>query len=176
MEKYFIQDREAGNIIDEYATLAEAHAALEAFEAEDEKNGAYKPEFYEIKGVRESYVVSKDDHTMIATKAYRRYASIPDALNDDDAFFNHDGDRFQKKIAEFVTLEDAEKYATEKALTLKRGTEHGVFTTLRLEWLGIEHVKYDLDEDGDVVDEECESMGVYFPPKVENVDTEEDAE
>ena len=174
MEKYFIQDREAGNIIDEYATLAEAHAALDAFEAEDEKNWTYTPEFYEIKGVRESYVVIKDDHVMTATRAYHRYDSIPDALNDDDAFFNHDGDRFQQKVAEFDTLDEAKKYATEKALTLKRGTEHGVFTTLRIEWLEIEHVKYDLDEYGDVVDEECESMGVFFPPKVEKA--EEDAE
>ena len=46
--KYIIQDREAGNFIDEFATLEEAKKALEAYENDDKKDGTYTPNFYEI--------------------------------------------------------------------------------------------------------------------------------
>ena len=46
--KYIIQDREAGNFIDEFATLEEAKNALEAYESEDKKDGTFTPNFYEI--------------------------------------------------------------------------------------------------------------------------------
>ena len=45
--KYVTRDREAGNVIDEFATMAEAEAAIEEYEAEDLKNGVYEPDFYE---------------------------------------------------------------------------------------------------------------------------------
>lgn len=46
--KYIIQDREAGNFIDEFDTEEEAKAALAAYEAEDKANGCYEEDFYEI--------------------------------------------------------------------------------------------------------------------------------
>ena len=46
--KYIIQDREAGNYIDERKTLEEAKKLLEQFENEDKANGEYTPDFYEI--------------------------------------------------------------------------------------------------------------------------------
>lgn len=48
MKKYLIQDREAGNVIEECDTLEEAEKVLAEYEAEDEKDGTYTPDFYEI--------------------------------------------------------------------------------------------------------------------------------
>ena len=46
--KYITRDREAGNVIDEFATLAEAEAAIEKYEADDKEEGIYEPDFYEV--------------------------------------------------------------------------------------------------------------------------------
>jgi hypothetical protein len=45
---YIIRDREAGNIIEEVATLQEAEAIVESYEAQDEEEGIYEDNFYEI--------------------------------------------------------------------------------------------------------------------------------
>ena len=45
---FITRDSEAGNFIDEFKTLEEALAAIERYEAEDEKNGCYTPDFYEV--------------------------------------------------------------------------------------------------------------------------------
>jgi len=47
-KRYIVRDREAGNPIDEFATLEEAETTVEEFEAEDEKDGVFTPEFYEV--------------------------------------------------------------------------------------------------------------------------------
>lgn len=49
MKKYITIDREAGNVIDEFATLEEAKAAIESYEAEDRANDCYEENFYDIK-------------------------------------------------------------------------------------------------------------------------------
>lgn len=46
--RYIIQDREAGNFINEFPTREEAEKALEAFESEDKEEGTYTEDFYEI--------------------------------------------------------------------------------------------------------------------------------
>jgi len=46
--KYIIQDRETGNVIDEFSTMTEAEKTLEDYENQDKEDGIYKPEFYEI--------------------------------------------------------------------------------------------------------------------------------
>ena len=46
--KYVTRDREAGNIIDEFATLAEAEAAINEYEEDDRRRGIYEPDFYEV--------------------------------------------------------------------------------------------------------------------------------
>lgn len=46
--RYVIQDREAGNVIDEFNTLTEAKAELERYEEQDKQDGIYTPNFYEI--------------------------------------------------------------------------------------------------------------------------------
>lgn len=51
--KYIIRDREAGNFIDEFKTLAEAKNTLEDYEAEDKEDGTYTENFYEIVEVSE---------------------------------------------------------------------------------------------------------------------------
>jgi len=48
MKKYVIQDREAGNIIDEFETLEQAEKKFQEFEEMDVKEGVYTPNFYEI--------------------------------------------------------------------------------------------------------------------------------
>jgi hypothetical protein len=47
--KYITCDREAGNVIDEFATREEAEAAIRAYEEEDRANSCYEEDFYEIK-------------------------------------------------------------------------------------------------------------------------------
>lgn len=47
--KFITQDREAGNVIDEFATRKEAEAAIRAYEEEDRANGCFEENFYEIK-------------------------------------------------------------------------------------------------------------------------------
>ena len=47
-KRYIVRDREAGNPIDEFVRLEEAEATIEEFEAEDKRNGEFKPEFYEV--------------------------------------------------------------------------------------------------------------------------------
>ncbi len=46
---YTIQDKEAGNQIETFETLAEAESALKEYEELDKKDGIFKPDFYEIK-------------------------------------------------------------------------------------------------------------------------------
>ncbi len=48
MKTFKIQDREAGNKIEEFQTLIEAQEALAKYEDEDRSNGDYTYEFYEI--------------------------------------------------------------------------------------------------------------------------------
>lgn len=45
---YITRDKEAGNIIDEFATLEEAREALKGYVEEDKKDNTYTPDFYEI--------------------------------------------------------------------------------------------------------------------------------
>lgn len=45
---FIIQDREAGNFIDRFETLAAAKDALNQYENDDKKDGSYSPDFYEI--------------------------------------------------------------------------------------------------------------------------------
>ena len=46
--KYIIRDREAGNVIDTFATLHEAEQAFTKYETDDKKDGIFKKDFYEI--------------------------------------------------------------------------------------------------------------------------------
>lgn len=46
--KYIIQDREAGNKIEEFNSLEEAEKALAEYEEQDKKDGTYEENFYEI--------------------------------------------------------------------------------------------------------------------------------
>lgn len=48
MTKYIIQDREAGNKIEEFDTLEQAEQELANYEKQDKKDGSYAPNFYEI--------------------------------------------------------------------------------------------------------------------------------
>ena len=48
MKKYIIQDREAGNQIDEFNTYEEAKEQLGKYEAEDREDGVFEEDFYEI--------------------------------------------------------------------------------------------------------------------------------
>lgn len=48
VKMFVIQDREAGNVIDELSTLEEAQKAMAAYEEEDKKDGNYVEDFYEI--------------------------------------------------------------------------------------------------------------------------------
>lgn len=50
MKKYIIQDREAGNRIESFDSIAEAEAALAQYEGRDKEEGIYEPGFYEIVG------------------------------------------------------------------------------------------------------------------------------
>jgi len=47
-KKWKIQDREAGNEMDEFDTLKEAEKTLKKWEKEDKKDGNFTPDFYEI--------------------------------------------------------------------------------------------------------------------------------
>lgn len=46
--RYWTRDREAGNKIEEFATLKEAREAIEKYEKEDKKDGTFTENFYEI--------------------------------------------------------------------------------------------------------------------------------
>ena len=46
--KYITRDREAGNVIDEFATLDEAKKAIAQYELDDHRQGIWEPDFYEI--------------------------------------------------------------------------------------------------------------------------------
>lgn len=48
MTRYVIQDREAGNVIEHFATLELAQERLIEFEQSDKEEGIYTPNFYEI--------------------------------------------------------------------------------------------------------------------------------
>jgi hypothetical protein len=48
MTTYKIQEREAGNVIETGLTLAEAKNMITKFEKDDEKNGNFEQDFYEI--------------------------------------------------------------------------------------------------------------------------------
>ena len=46
--RYITQDREAGNRIESFDTLADAEHAIELYEVDDKQNGVYTPNFYEV--------------------------------------------------------------------------------------------------------------------------------
>ena len=52
MNKYKIQDREAGNVIDYFETMEEAEKTLLEYEKIDREEGTYTRDFYEIKKVK----------------------------------------------------------------------------------------------------------------------------
>ena len=56
-KRYQTRDRQAGNVIDDFDTLEEARAAIERYEAEDERNGVYEPDFYEVYDTEREEVV-----------------------------------------------------------------------------------------------------------------------
>jgi len=47
-KKYKIQDKEAGNVIENNLTLEDAIRILKEYEETDRKEGNYSPDFYEI--------------------------------------------------------------------------------------------------------------------------------
>ena len=49
--KFKIQDREAGNFIDNFTSLEDAEFALEQYEQEDKQGENFTPNFYEIEEV-----------------------------------------------------------------------------------------------------------------------------
>lgn len=59
MKKYKIQDREAGNVIEENLTFEQAQEMVLAFVKADKKEGNYTPEFYEIKEMETNITFSK---------------------------------------------------------------------------------------------------------------------
>lgn len=62
--KYITCDREAGNVIDEFATLSGTEAAIRAYEEEDRANGCYEENFYQIKYPTE--VTDCGEYTILA--------------------------------------------------------------------------------------------------------------
>lgn len=46
--KYYVRDREAGNIIEQCANLQQAQAFVKQYESDDKKDGIFTPNFYEI--------------------------------------------------------------------------------------------------------------------------------
>lgn len=46
--RFYTRDREAGNKIEEFATLEEAREAIKAYEAADKQDDSYTEDFYEI--------------------------------------------------------------------------------------------------------------------------------
>jgi hypothetical protein len=48
MKRFIIRDRESGNVIDKFNTLAEATAELNKYENEDKEMEIYSENFYEI--------------------------------------------------------------------------------------------------------------------------------
>ena len=51
MKRFVIKDKQCGNVIDEFESLAAAESALKLYELDDKKNGVYEPDFYEIKEI-----------------------------------------------------------------------------------------------------------------------------
>ena len=51
MSKFNTIDKEAGNVIDTFATLKEAELAVAGYEEEDKANGDYQDDFYSISEV-----------------------------------------------------------------------------------------------------------------------------
>jgi hypothetical protein len=47
-KKYTIQDREAGNVIEEFNSLSDAQLALSNYEHQDKLDNIYVVDFYEI--------------------------------------------------------------------------------------------------------------------------------
>jgi hypothetical protein len=50
---YIIQDREAGNIIEECETFEQAEEKIKEYERIDRKDGTYTQDFYEVVEVEE---------------------------------------------------------------------------------------------------------------------------
>ena len=46
--KYYVRDKEAGNIIEECANLEQAKELVKQYESDDKKDGIFTPNFYEI--------------------------------------------------------------------------------------------------------------------------------
>lgn len=57
MAKWYIRDREAGNLISEFADYAEAEKMFFLWEEEDKRDGIYTDGFYEIVCIENGEVV-----------------------------------------------------------------------------------------------------------------------
>jgi len=47
-QKIYVADKEAGNIIEEVASIEEGLKLIEKYEEEDKKEGTYQPDFYDV--------------------------------------------------------------------------------------------------------------------------------
>lgn len=56
-DRYITRDREAGNVIDYFSTLAEARKAIEAYKRSDKAEDIYEENFYEIYDSRAEEIV-----------------------------------------------------------------------------------------------------------------------
>lgn len=82
MKKYKIQDREAGNIIEENLTFEQAQEMVLAFVKADKKEGNYTPEFYEIKEMETNITPGKWEVSRETNGLYVHAKNPNDNFND----------------------------------------------------------------------------------------------
>lgn len=57
LKPFVTRDKEAGNVIDEFQTIEDAREAIEGYEMDDEQEGTFTPNFYEIYNVLKQEIV-----------------------------------------------------------------------------------------------------------------------
>jgi hypothetical protein len=133
--KYITRDREAGNVIDEFATREEAEAAIRAYEEEDRANGCYEEDFYEVTAP----VFSTDggDHILVAF-----IADGGDADARTELYVGRDNDGNHNLIAS----DNASMWVVGDEDDAERNQEHWKLITERVGAIDFDAIR-DIDED-----------------------------
>jgi hypothetical protein len=133
-----IQDRETGTLIDTFKTEADAEKKLQEYEEQDEKDGTYEPDFYEIVEVNK-YIV-----TLVGVELPATIARKCENLNEwQDEYLKRTAQSGFEQAWEFDNLDEAKAFMADYKLDyVNEFTVSGIVFQCK-KWLELELENYD---------------------------------
>lgn len=121
--RFWTADREAGNKIEDFATREEAEAAIERYEATDEEEGTYTPDFYEVEEEEEDDDYEADNarraaFTAAANDYYLEHTEKTYEQLDKEGYYSYGKNSWADGLNgdEWETIDDAKDAGIETAI------------------------------------------------------------